>query len=298
MKFDPTLTYFYKYETSSLLWISDVSDEAKSNLQLSATVILKPKDKCVFTMRLSDVRISGDSLTDTEKIAAVKQLGSDFTRFTLNKNGELSTQVRFGPAETAWSRNVKRGVISVLQVKSQDDLRKADEMDASSEKSAVVYENDVLGRCRTTYKLESASADSYKLKKTKSLGRCTLNENSKSSPIQFVPYKNLPVSCPFPLPNSSFPAGFSNFPFIQEFFHGKLFNENYECESLVEKGLIKSVKCEETSTYKIGSRGTSGVQAVIEQKLTYESTGPRDRMGDRKHLFPLLLLREQFAEAA
>ena len=145
-------------------------------------------------MRLESVKVTGDSITDAEKTEAAKKLGEDFTRFTLNKNGELSTQVRFGPAETVWSRNVKRGIISVLQVKSQDDLRKADELDASSEKSAVVYESDVLGRCRTTYKLDSDSAGTYKLKKTKSLGRCTLNKNSKSSPIQFVPYKNLPVS--------------------------------------------------------------------------------------------------------
>lgn len=33
--------------------------------------------------------------------------------------------------------------------------------------------------------------------------------------------------------------------------------------------MIRNVECEEKSTYKIGSRGTKGVQAVVKQTLKY-----------------------------
>lgn len=46
-----------------------------------------------------------------------------------------------------------------------------------------------------------------------------------------------------------------------------MFIESHECESKVKNGLIDEVECEEKSTYKIGSRGTKGVQAVVSQKL-------------------------------
>ena len=88
-----------------------------------------------------------------------------------------------------WSRNIKRAIISAFQIKSQNDLRDLE----SQQKSATVYETDILGRCRTTYKLEQQTDTKFKLNKMKSLQRCTLNENLKASAIQYVPYKTLPV---------------------------------------------------------------------------------------------------------
>ena len=102
------------------------------------------------------------------------------------------TEVKFNPNDSQWSRNIKRGIISAFQVKSETDLRQLNLEDSTSERSATVYETDILGRCRTTYKLEQSSS-TIKLNKKKSLQRCTLNENSKSSAIQYVPYKTLPV---------------------------------------------------------------------------------------------------------
>lgn len=55
----------------------------------------------------------------------------------------------------------------------------------------------------------------------------------------------------------------------KEFNKGKLFIESYECDIKVKNGLLNECKCVEKSTYKIGSRGTKGVQAVVEQTLKY-----------------------------
>ena len=53
-----------------------------------------------------------------------------------------------------------------------------------------------------------------------------------------------------------------------------MFIEEYKCKSIVKAGIIDSVECEEKSTYKVGSRGTKGVQAVVKQSLKYVSSMP------------------------
>lgn len=254
LKYETGKRYAYTYETTNLLWINDVSDDAKSTLKLTANVALSAKDNCRLVMTLDKVTVSGDASVDSAKLAAGLQANP--VSFRLNKKGELDSLVRFADDEPAWAKNVKRGIISTLQVKSDDDLRNENPADKTSDKSAVVYESDVLGRCRTTYE-----RDGDKLEKTKSLSRCTLNANEKDSTVQFVPYKNLP-----------------------EFYQGQLFFEQYKCKSQVSDSLVKSVECEEKSTYKIGARGSNGVQAVVGQKLTYVSTlEGQDRMADGKY---------------
>ena len=253
LNYETGKNYNYKYETTNLLWINDVSDEAKSTFNLKANVVLSAKDNCRLVMKLDTIEITSDAAVDKAKIAAALQTNP--ISFRLNKKGELDSLVRFAPEEETWAKNIKRGIISTLQAKSEDDLRNKNPADKTTEKSAVVYENDVLGRCRTTYVKEDDE-----LEKTKSLSRCTLNENEKDSAVQFVPYKNLP-----------------------EFYQGQLFFEKYECDSKVKDNVVDSVECKEKSTYKIGGRGSNGVQAVVSQKLTFVSALPgQDRMADGK----------------
>lgn len=51
-----------------------------------------------------------------------------------------------------------------------------------------------------------------------------------------------------------------------------MFIETYECESTIKNELINKVVCEERSTYKVGSRGVKGVQAIVKQTLTFKSS--------------------------
>lgn len=50
-----------------------------------------------------------------------------------------------------------------------------------------------------------------------------------------------------------------------------MFVEKYECDVQVKNGIVDQVKCDEHSTYKLGSRGDKGVQAVVRQSLRYLS---------------------------
>ena len=186
--------YTYDYETETQLWINDVSDEAKSTMKLKSTIMIQSLGQCSYQLRMEGSSLSGESLNQNDLQSMLRDLDNYRVVFRMNQQGELDDEVRFQPEDTKqWSRNIKRAVISILQVKSKENLNNLNEMNQTMDKSATVYEYDILGRCRTTYKLVEDSSNRIKLNKVKSLQRCTLNGNSRTSAIQYVPYKTLPV---------------------------------------------------------------------------------------------------------
>ena len=236
-------TYTYTYETETALFINDISDEARSTLNLATSVDVTARGDCTFDLQLSQTTLTGESVTS----AALEQLSIP-AQFRLNAHGDLDDLMSFSPSDQAWSKNIKRAIVSAFQVKAYSELRSAENTES---KSAVFYENDVLGRCRTTYSVAPEgfqSANSYTLAKTKSLQRCTLvtGQKGKSSGGQYVPYKQIP-----------------------EFFDGRLFIEDYNCKTVVSDSLVNSVACREVSTFKLGSRGVYGAQAIVSTKLQF-----------------------------
>lgn len=187
-KYEKDQEYVYDYKTETTLWINDVSDEAKSMMTLKSTIVIVPVGACSYLMKMKESTLEGESLNKQDSSKVVQLLDSQMVQFRLNQQGELDSQIEFQLEDKQWSRNIKRAIISAFQIKSQNDLR-----DLGAQKSATVYETDILGRCRTTYKLEQQTDTKFKLNKMKSLQRCTLNENLKASAIQYVPYKTLPV---------------------------------------------------------------------------------------------------------
>jgi hypothetical protein len=145
-------------------------------------------------LKMSDSTLTGESLNQQDSSAVITLLNTYGAIFRLNQQGELDTEVKFQPEDQQWSRNIKRGIISAFQVKPETELRELDHDTMKDQKSATVYETDVLGRCRTTYRLDGKDSNQIKLNKVKSLQRCTLNENSKTSAIQYVPYISMPVN--------------------------------------------------------------------------------------------------------
>lgn len=184
----------YNYETDTTLWINDVSDDAKSVVSLKSTVMISSIGPCTYMLKMSDSTLTGESLNQQDSSAVITLLNTYGAIFRLNQQGELDTEVKFQPEDQQWSRNIKRGIISAFQVKPETELRELDHDTIKDQKSATVYETDVLGRCRTTYRLDDKDSNQIKLNKVKSLQRCTLNENSKTSAIQYVPYISMPVN--------------------------------------------------------------------------------------------------------
>ncbi len=168
--------------------------------------------------------------------------------FRLNSVGELDPTIKFDSNDKEWSKNIKRAIISAFQIKSYEQLRKREEKDTE-----FFYETDVLGKCHTTFQLkddDNSENGSFSIEKKKSLQNCERPSftDHKAIGLRFVPHKQM-----------------------AELYDGRLFMEDYKCKSVVNDNLIKSVQCQEVSTFKIGSRGIYGVQAIVNQKLNLKS---------------------------
>ena len=170
-----------------------MSDEAKSMMTLKSTIVIVPVGACSYLMKMKESTLEGESLNKQDSFKVVQLLDSQMVQFRLNQQGELDSQIEFQLEDKQWSRNIKRAIISAFQIKSQNDLRDLE----SQQKSATVYETDILGRCRTTYKLEQQTDTKFNLNKIKSLHTCSLNENVKLIDMLYVPYEHLPVNIIF-----------------------------------------------------------------------------------------------------
>lgn len=188
LKYEIGNEYFYDYSTETDLWINDVSKDSKSSAKLTATVSVRGISPCTYVLIVADAKLSGDSVGAADLTPLTLE-----TQFKLNSRGELGSTLGFVESDPAWSRNIKRGIISAFQTKSVEDLRNKVGSEKVEDKSAVVYETDVLGRCRTTYSVEKAGSE-LKLEKKKSLQSCTLNNNQKITEVFFTKYRHVPVS--------------------------------------------------------------------------------------------------------
>ena len=99
----------------------------------------------------------------------------------------------FEEDDSVWSRNIKRGIISVLQTRSYESLRRytAEPMDEemTQNRGSLVNEFDVLGKCRTVYTTNSRDVESpasFEIRKKKTMHTCSLNSQlfDKSSLVK------------------------------------------------------------------------------------------------------------------
>jgi hypothetical protein len=162
----------YSYETDTTLWIKDVSEDARSVVTLKSTVMIISTGSCNYMLRMRGSSLNGDSLNQQDLSSVTSFLDTYGAVFRLNQQGEIFSEVKFQPEDQPWSRNIKRGIISAFQVKPESELRKLDSLSELNEKSVTVYETDVLGRCRTTYRLDSNDSNQLKLNKQKSTHTC------------------------------------------------------------------------------------------------------------------------------
>jgi hypothetical protein len=56
----------------------------------------------------------------------------------------------------------------------------------------------------------------------------------------------------------------------KEFYQGRMFIDSYECNAVVLNGLLDNVLCQHVSN--IGSIGLNNPQAIVNQRLKYESS--------------------------
>lgn len=59
------------------------------------------------------------------------------------------------------------------------------------------------------------------------------------------------------------------FLIFKEFFQGRLFVEDYECNSIIENNMLNSIKCIEKSKNAIND-----LSAIVNQQLTFKESRP------------------------
>jgi hypothetical protein len=181
-KYDLNEEFEYSYSSKTKLWIKNQSNDAESLLVLNATVLVQLVEQCRYQMRIRDVIVSAPSISDYKSLADNLEKNAVF--FTIDSKGELSSSIKFnGENEENWVKNIKRGIISAFQMRSESELKSADPLNPNSTtkpKSSVVYETDLFGRCRTTYSLRTKGI-ATEITKKKALNTCDFDFFTDSS---------------------------------------------------------------------------------------------------------------------
>ena len=177
---------------------------------LETTVFIRALDPCTLRLRLSNTSVTGQSLNKAETAGVLNKYEAVFK---LNSFGELDANIQFETDDQTWSRNVKRAIISAFQLRPDASLRTAfstkddcfdEDLDEyvkckkeESTRSQVVYETDILGKCRTTYSIipnnEYTAGKTFTFNKIKSFGSCVLKDNLNENAFSFVPNKRSAV---------------------------------------------------------------------------------------------------------
>ncbi len=141
---------------------------------MSAKVALTARGNCLYHLQLSQLGLTGDSV----RPGALDQLSFP-VQFRLNAQGQLDPSISFATSDEAWSKNVKRSIVSIFQVRAYTDLRSAEGVDG---RSGLFYS---LGTCPTTYSVAAdnfQSASTFTLVSKKSAGTASIvSQRSKTT---------------------------------------------------------------------------------------------------------------------
>jgi len=148
-------THHFTYETQSEI---ELENGQKTQVQLKAKVDVSTISKCEHQLHLRKVQISGPQEAELMK----QQLERHSTKFSQD-NGRIES-VCFDENEVSWVANLKRAVLSTIQVSVREETEQ-------------IVEKDVLGYCNTKYDQISANT----LQKTKYLNTCTKRSKSVTS---------------------------------------------------------------------------------------------------------------------
>ncbi|KAH6941668.1 hypothetical protein HPB50_022254 [Hyalomma asiaticum] len=166
-----------------------VNQDAQHHVQVKANVEVGVISPCIFSLKLADVDLQGVSVANRY---AFKEALERHPLTVYIEDGIIG-EIRHDPEELPWALNVKRAIISMMQIP-----RTA--LDANS----IVSETDVFGTCETRYMPANVGRTGGTVTKTKNLATC-FGRFGSSLPIIYTPYES--KASPFqtiPMTNGSF----------------------------------------------------------------------------------------------
>jgi len=208
--------YNYEVETATLASAYNYDDKATVSIHGKATVgVIAP---CEYVLSLSD-------MTSDANDEMASHLTKSSLRFGFD-DGKI-TDVCGAEQEEDWVLNFKRGVLTTFQ-NSMKELGKEE----------IVHEVDVTGDCDTAYTIESATADTTVIKKSKPSSKCSRTPT---------------------VVQSTLPEAVHKLPII---------SADQDCTQTITEGIIVKVECQETLAMRPLATNEDVATTVISTKLT------------------------------
>jgi hypothetical protein len=211
------MVYVYDYKTQTSLWISGAAEKTKANSELMAKVSLRRLENCQYAMSLSEVSLKSDNRVQlNEQESLISKLTSTPAGFRINSLGQIESSIMYSSGDDAWSRNIKRGIISSFQFSNQDGL-------------SEMEETDIFGKCPTVYSLNKEADNSLSINRKKNLNNC--------DSVQNLMFSTNEIEC------------------NTEFYENKLLN-HVECRQTLSEASEKGMKTVVEQSLKFNSKIT------------------------------------------
>lgn len=125
----PGENFLYNYETTTDL---SLNDDKKSTVALKTMINLKRIKDCSFLMTLSNTTVtSDDGVFDMDEIKKLNDFGALFTFG--------SDVVKFLPNDESWSKNIKRGIISLIFKRTSETTQFDDKEAAANVQQSLQF---------------------------------------------------------------------------------------------------------------------------------------------------------------
>lgn len=224
----PQHTFLYVFQGENRIENKD----AQHHVQFKTSVEIGTISPCLLSLKLIDVELHGVSVANRY---AFKEALEKYPVLFHMEEGIIG-DVRHDPSELPWAMNVKRAIMSMVQIPRTT-------LDANS----IISETDIFGTCETKYSPVNGGI----LKKSKNLATC-LGRFGSSLPIIYTPYesKNSP---------------FQTIPMT---------NGTMDCQMMVDSNRwITKSECKEREFLRLAARGmaeetliTSTMVLILQQQ--------------------------------
>lgn len=266
----------YKYFVQANTLFQGTSKN-ESKLYIEATVQLEFLTKCDGLLKVSDVRLRDEAIVDAPRVEQNEneyEFEDEEKESGLHENSNMFSEslsefpLRFEfqdgmisevcsyDEEKQWVMNFKKGLLSMMH----NTMRRFD-LDYETD------EEDIRGKCQTSYKILGTNETSLIVEKTKNLNTC-IGRSKFHSMVQSTPYN-------FKVNNQE---------------QGSLLRSRSRCELSIDHHIYNEINCEETHVFEPFANKASGATTILRQRLLLLSEEPEtvDDQPDIESRFSLI----------
>ncbi|EDV90902.1 GH23970 [Drosophila grimshawi] len=231
LKFTPGNFYEYAFESILTIGLNSgvVSEADDSSLKVTGSAKIYANGNCGYTLQVGSVKVINTKESVERKILNNIQKPVHFTLV----NGQLQSQICTDASDSAYSLNVKRAIISLLQSDTGSD---------------VASEVDVYGLC-PTHTSSSKSGNAETVIKVRNLNNCAHREQISSGLLSGIVNEKAGVTS------------------------SSLFQSDYSKESKIERGVVANVHLVESYKFAGMAKGNSDVTAKVVTTLKLKNPG-------------------------